>query len=426
MLDLLIGLSAPAELSGTLIEKVTSGEDIRLINLDIVRKNYHELKKAFPYAVSYTAVKANSAEGILELLNEEGASFEIATIEELRKSIKRGISPERIIFSHPAKDAIEIAESFKIGVNRFASDSQEDIALIAKHAPGSKVMVRIKTSHEDKNHNSLTGFNERFGVTPAAATNLLRSLKSLGLEPYGVSFHVGTQEEDVNAWDWAIMRAASIFKELKNEGTELEVLDIGGGFPSRYKSKIPALSEYGEAIHRSINKHFSGALPQKIIIEPGRAISAMAGITFGRVINVKPCEHDDSRYIVTLSTGKFSAGLFNVGNGMFFYRKTSSGKMKNLSGASSKKADIHGKGGASFDRPIEGDDICMPGDLKSGDIVIFTGTGAYSGEMTTNWCAKSPPRTITLSNNAEMEPLLHNTLSAESPTDETAPSPALA
>lgn len=381
-----------------IIQRVAcQGKDIRLVDLNVVRKNYKELKDAFPYATAYAAVKANTSEGILEVLNEEGSNFEIATIEELEECIIRGIDPAKIIFTHPAKDQIEIEQAFERGITRFTSDSEEDLALIAKHAPGSKVMIRIKTENNDqaRDQNILTGFNSRFGVTDAHAKELLRSAKTQGLKPYGLSFHVGTQEENVCAWNSTIQKAAKIFKDMATEGILLEALDIGGGLPSQYKESIPKISEYGEAIGRAINQHFDGNLPKEIMFEPGRAISAMAGVTIGRVINVKNHEYDASKYIVTVSTGKFSAGLFNVGNGMIFYRKKNDSEVEKISDEFSKQADIYGKACASFDKPIEGPDIYVPIGIQSGDLVAFTGTGAYSGEMVTKWCSKSPPTTIT-------------------------------
>lgn len=392
MPNIAVKFETPDITENEIVQRVESGEDIRLLDLNIVRDNYRNLKEAFPYATTYAAVKANTSEGILEVLNQEGSNFEVATIEELNECTSRQIKPEKVIFTHPAKDAVEISKAHAAGVDRFTSDSEEDLSLIAKYAPGSKVMIRMKTANEDKEHDTLTGFNSRFGVSDENVKSLLIKSKEMGLEPYGIAFHVGTQQEDINAWDSTIKKAAKIFKDMKEDGIELEVLDIGGGFPSRYKDSIPLPEKYGEAIGRSINEHFEKCPPKEVIYEPGRSISAMAGVTLGRVINVKS---EKSKDIVTLSTGRFNAGLFNVGNGMTFYRKNTEGSIEKIPDKIAKKADIYGKACASFDQPVEGSEVHVPAGLKSGDLVSFTGTGAYSGEMTTNWCSKAPPTTIT-------------------------------
>lgn len=254
-------------------------------------------------------------------------------------------------------------------------------------------MIRMKTGNPSKVDDELTGFDGRFGVGAEKCKELLFSAKEMGLVPYGISFHIGTQEENVNAWDSSIESTSKIFKELKTKGIKLEVLDIGGGFPSRFRSDIPELNEYGKAIKESLDKHFGNDLPKELIIEPGRGLSAMAGITIGRVIQVKSHEHDPKKCIVTLSTGRFSAGLFNVGNGFIFYSKNDEGKHEILNDDITREAEVYGKACASFDKPKEGE-FWVTANLKSGDIVAITGTGAYSGEMVTKWCSKLPPTDI--------------------------------
>lgn len=367
------------------------GEDSRVININVVEENYKKFKDNLPFATVYAAVKANSAKGILETLDKLGSNFEVATIEELNLCLERGVTANKIIFTHPAKDAVEIEGAYKAGIKRFVSDSIEDLELLSKHAPGSKVMIRMKTNNAAKEGDELTGFDSRFGVTEERAKELIWEAKKMGLTPYGVCFHIGTQEENPNAWDKPIEAASRIFKEMKKKGIALEVLDMGGGFPSRFREDIPELEEYGPAIKASLDKHFgSKNLPKELIIEPGRGISATAGVTIGRVIQVKAHEHDETKSIVTLSTGRFSSGLFGVGNGFIFYSRDNSGEFKRLSDDIAKPADVYGKACASFDKPVEGE-FYIPAALKSGDIVVISGTGAYSGEMVTNWCSKKPP-----------------------------------
>ncbi len=321
MFDTLIQLGNLPVSEEEIVKRVLSGEDLRLINLNIVRKNYQELKEAFSYAAIYAAVKANSEKGILEVLKEEGSNFEVATVEEVWKCI-------------------------------------------------SKSNVK----------------------------KLLKLAKGLGLVTEGIAFHVGTQREELISWDSTIEVAASIFREMANEeGMRLTTLDVGGGFPARYKDEIPMFSAYGVTISDAINKYFAGMLPKEIIIEPGRAISAMAGATIGRVINVKQSEHDDSLYIVTLSTGRMSAGLvkeINIAINIYFYRKKQyDDTVSRLSDEFFKNADMYGKDGGVF--LIEKPDVRVPVGLKSGDIIVLMGTGAYCGQWAANqFCGKYAPTTI--------------------------------
>jgi ornithine decarboxylase len=370
-----------------------SGEDVRLLDLDVVRRNYAEMREAFPFALIYAAVKANSSSGILEVLNEQGSRFEIATIEEMQQCIERGIAPQNIIFSHPAKDALEIAAAHKVGIRHFVSDSAEDVALLAAHAPNSKVIVRMITANEERSQEEIIGFNARFGVYAEQAIALLKQAKASGLQAHGICFHVGTQQEDVHAWDKTIENAAHIYNTLSTENIHLPMLDLGGGLPSRYKADIAPLSQYGKAIGEALKTHFANIPLQEIVIEPGRSLSAMAGVTLGRVINVKPCEDNENQLIITISTGRFSAGLFGVGNQIFFYRNHG-GKIQAFENEPVKKAMVYGKACASFDTPMEGTDVYAPATIASGDIVAFNGTGAYSGQMVTEWCSKKAPTTL--------------------------------
>jgi ornithine decarboxylase len=378
----------PDQFLSEIFEKVKSGEDLRLINFNLVKENYLDFKKYFPFADVYAAVKAISAQGMIRLLDSLGSNFEIATIEELILCLNQDVSPDQIIFTHPAKDQVEIEGAFNLGVQNFVSDSIEDLNLLARYAPGANILIRIKAINPSKENDEITGFDLRFGATKDESASLVLKAFDLGLKVDGICFHIGTQEENVKNWDASIKKASEIFHELDSLGIRLNTLNIGGGFPSRYKQEIPHLEEYGQSIYSSIAKYFDKNLPNKIIIEPGRGLAAMAGITIGRVIQVKK---QDKKSIVTLSTGKFSAGLFSVGNGFHFFRSNHS----LLSDLELVDADVYGKACASFDKPKDGA-FKIPAELKSGDIVVITGTGAYSGEMSNSWCSKTKPRDVFL------------------------------
>ncbi len=380
-----------------IVARVSGGEDLQLLDLGVVKQNFLELKKSFSFADIHVAVKANSAPGVMEVLTAAGASFEVATIEEALFCVDKGVNAQDIIFSHPAKDAVEIAKAAQIGIKTFVSDSEEDIRLIGKHAQGSNVIIRIVAAQEDTDNyfksdedSKLRGFNSRFGVNEDDALSLLKYAKHLNLVPYGLTFHVGTQMDDPINWQVPIALAARIFSTASKEGIELEVLDLGGGFPSIHREKIPKLEIFSKEIFSFISESFPQKKP-KIIIEPGRSVSAMAGFTFGRVMNIKNCNGDSK--IVTISTGKFSAGLFGVGHSIGFFSAKDM-KLEPMRLQDGWPVNFYGKACASFDIPIEGDHLRIPRSLQSGDVIVFSGTGAYTTTMQTNWCKKSNPSLI--------------------------------
>ena len=97
----------------------------------------------------------------------------------------------------------------------------------------------------------------------------------LGLDPYGVSFHVGSQQTDLGQWDGAVGTAARMFRRLAEPDITLRMVDIGGGFPAHYRRRCPRSSIMPRR-DTAVPRHFGNDLPE-IIIEPGRAWSAMPG-----------------------------------------------------------------------------------------------------------------------------------------------------
>src|SRR5690606_20872824 len=113
--------------------------------------------------------------------------------------------------------------------------------------------------------------------------DVLRRAKTLGLDAYGVSFHVGSQQTDLNAWDRALGGARQVFARLAEEGIVLKMVNMGGGFPTRYLRDVPAAQVYGHAIFEALRKHFGNAIPETII-EPGRGMVGNAGVIKSEVV----------------------------------------------------------------------------------------------------------------------------------------------
>lgn len=379
-----------------IVERVLSGEDIQIIDLNILRKNYEAIRSAFPYAEIYSAVKALSIQqeipsiapdgGMISILDRLGSRFEVATIEEFRKLKSVGVNSKHIIFTHPDKDALEVRESYMGGVKTFVSDSLSDLHLLAENAPQAKVLIRIAAKGEGSGDN----FNDRFGLDAESAKKLLRQAEKLSLQPIGLAFHVGTQSESPKLWKQTLQTAGDIFKDMKVEGMSLNTLSIGGGLPAINKEGIPQYSEYGTTIKKYLDDYFGKLFPQKIIIEPGRGLSGMSGIIIGRVINTKTI---GKNYIVTLSVGRFSAGLIGLGLSVNFYLKDKQGHY--CSSVNCVSGFVYGKVSASLDRIHIEETMLVPKNLKSGDLAVVSGTGAYAAHAAaSNWCGKKFPTQI--------------------------------
>src|SRR3990167_8454582 len=182
-----------------------------VIDTATIGKAYDDLRAGFEFAKVYYAVKANPAVEIIELLRDKGSSFDIASIYELDKVLATGVSPDRISYGNTIKKSRDIRYFFDKGVRLFATDSEADLRNIAKAAPGARVYVRILTEGSTTADWPLS---RKFGCQTDMAMDLLILARDLGLVPYGLSFHVGSQQRDISVWDAAIAKVKVIFERL--------------------------------------------------------------------------------------------------------------------------------------------------------------------------------------------------------------------
>ncbi|ERI53291.1 type III PLP-dependent enzyme [Pseudomonas sp. AOB-7] len=339
-----------------------------VIDRQIISDAYDQLGNCFPFAKVYYAVKANPAVEIIELLRDKGSSFDIASIYELDKVMATGVGPERISYGNTIKKARDIRYFFDKGVRLFATDSEADLRNIAKAAPGAKVYVRILTEGSTSADWPLS---RKFGCQPDMALDLLILAKQLGLVPYGISFHVGSQQRDIDVWDAAIAKVKVIFERLKEEdGITLQMINMGGGFPANYIQRTNDLETYAEEITRFLKEDFGDELPE-IILEPGRSLIANAGVLVSEVVLVARKSRTAVERWVYADVGKFSGLIETMDESIKFPIWTEKkGEMEEvvIAGPTCDSADImyeHYKYG-------------LPLNLASGDRLYWLSTGAYT------------------------------------------------
>src|SRR3979409_1635934 len=178
-----------------------------VLDLEVVRENYLSFAKALPDSKVFYAVKANPAPELLSLLAGLGACFDVASVSETEAVLAAGTAPERISYGNTIKKESEIAAAFRLGVTLYAVDCEAEVEKVARAAPGSRVICRI--------HCDGTGaewpLSRKFGCEPAYAADILEHAHRHGLMPHGISFHVGSQQHNIEAWDRALASTASIF-----------------------------------------------------------------------------------------------------------------------------------------------------------------------------------------------------------------------
>lgn len=252
-----------------------------VVDLAKVKKKYVEINKHFPYAKQYYAVKANPAREVITLLAEMGSNFDVASIYELDRVLDCGVEPERISYGNTIKKSEHVKYAYNKGIRMFATDSESDLRNLAVVAPKSKVFFRILTESSDTADWPLS---RKFGCHPDMIIDLVVLAFRLGLEPYGISFHVGSQQHDIGAWDSAISKVKYIFDWLsEHESINLKMINMGGGFPAKYISKTNEIEVYSREIKRYLQDDFGNDFPE-IILEPGRSLVGDSGVLVSEVV----------------------------------------------------------------------------------------------------------------------------------------------
>ena len=250
----------------------------------------------------------------------------------------------------------------------FATDSEADLRNIAKAAPGSRIYARILTE------GTLTAdwpLSRKFGCESDMAMDLLILARDLGLEPYGVSFHVGSQQREIGAWDAALGKVKVIFNRLwEEDGIELKMINMGGGFPANYLQRTNELAIYAEEIARFLHEDFMDEMPE-IIIEPGRSLISNAGVLVSEVVLISRKSRTALHRWVYTDVGKFSGLIETLDESIKYPIFTEkNGELENaiIAGPTCDSADIM----------YENYKYGLPFNLATGDRLYWLSTGAYT------------------------------------------------
>jgi len=337
-----------------------------IVDLKKVEEKYDELLDSLPFAKIYYAVKANPLEEVLRMLVQKGSCFDIASIYELDHILALGASPDRISYGNTIKKARNIAYAFSKGVRLFATDSESDLRKIAKNAPGSRVFFRILTDGSGADW----PLSRKFGAHPDTIFKLIILAAKLGLEPYGISFHVGSQQRDIGQWDNAISTCKYLFDCAAAEGIPLKMLNLGGGFPATYISPTHETSVYAAEIIRFLKEDFGEELPE-IILEPGRFMAGDAGVLVTEVVLISKKSEANQYSWVYLDAGKFGGLIETLDESIkypIYSEKTGPVQETILAGPTCDSMDIL----------YENEKYALPASLEEGDRLYFFTTGAYT------------------------------------------------
>ena len=338
-----------------------------VVDLDVIAKNYHAFTRAMPDTRVFYAVKANPAPEILKLLASMGSCFDTASVAEIEMALAAGATPDRLSFGNTIKKERDIARAHLLGVTLFAVDSVEEVEKIARAAPGARVFCRILTDGAGAEW----PLSRKFGCEPAMAVDVLLQAHRLGLKAHGISFHVGSQQTRLEAWDTALGEAKAIFDRMQSHGVTLAMVNLGGGFPTKYLKQVPGTGAYANAIHDALTKHFGNAIPETII-EPGRGMVGNAGVIKAEVVLISKKHANDNQRWVFLDIGKFG-GLAETMDEAIRYPIVTA-----RDGDAKSPCVIAGPTCDSADVLYEKLPYDLPVTLTVGDEVLIEAAGAYT------------------------------------------------
>jgi ornithine decarboxylase len=355
------------------------------VDLDVVESKYRELLYHFPSTSIHYAVKANPAREIVSRLARLGASFDVASRYEIEMCLALGIEPHRLSYGNTIKKSADIAYAFSRGVLRYAFDSEAELRKLATEAPESAVMCRFETTGE----NAGWPLSKEFGCDLEMAADLLLLARELGLNPIGVSFHVGSQQVDPTQWRRPLRETAGLFRALAREGLMLDTVNMGGGFPVPQESDVPPVSQYASAIGEALDDAFGSSHPN-VMFEPGRSLVAEAGVIQSEVVLVSEESRFDETRWVYLDVGTFGGLAETFGESIKYRLRSARTGMPGpvvLAGTSCDGRDmLYEKSG--YDLPL---------DLECGDRVEILNAGAYtSSYASVNFNGFPPLRTLCL------------------------------
>ena len=349
-----------------------------------LERHWHAFDRAFadrPHLVCY-AVKANGNLGVLNALARLESGFDIVSLGELERVLAAGGEARRVVFSGVGKRADEMRRALELGIRCFNVESEAELDRLNRVAGDvgrvAPVSLRVNPDVDPKTHPYIaTGLKEsKFGIDVADALAAYRRAADLpNLEVVGVDCHIGSQLTSLAPFLDALDRVLSLAHRLAGEGIALRHLDIGGGLGVRYRDETPPEpAEYAEAINARLD-----GLDMELLIEPGRAIAANAGVLLTRVEYLKPTAHRRFAIVDAAMNDLIRPALYEAYHEVVPVRRGERGEAAayDLVGPVCESSDFLAR-----DRSLR---------LAPGDLLALRTAGAYGFSMASNYNGRPRP-----------------------------------
>lgn len=371
-----IDLSLLAEQAGTPLYVYSSAA---------LEQNYRAIAAAFPTdtLIAYS-VKANGNLAVLKTLSRLGAGADVVSAGELKKALAAGIPARNIVFSGVGKTRSEMRLGVTAGIRQFNVESEPELealnSVAAELKTRARIAIRINPDVDAHTHAKITtGTAEtKFGIPWSRARDVYARAASLeGIEVVGVDVHIGSQVTELAPFEEAFDRVAQLVRCLRDDGHAIVSADLGGGLGVPYGpgDMPPALQAYGEVVTRAMR-----GLALALIMEPGRVISANAGILLARVIYVKRGENRSFLIVDAGMNDLLRPALYDAHHEILPVVELPPGAPRiryDVVGPVCETADLFGR------------DRNLP-EMKSGDLIAIMTAGAYGAVMASAYNARPP------------------------------------
>lgn len=339
-----------------------------------VRESYRSLTAALPGVELFYAVKSNSDPSLVQILSDEGSSFDVCTNGEIRIVEECGVTGSRCLHTHPIKQEHEIARALDFGIRLFVVENPAELDKMVRYKDRAQVLVRVAV----QNPSSLVNLSYKFGAAPQDALPLIRKAAELGITVRGISFHTGSQNENNLKYIEALDYCRDICRMAALSGVSLDIIDIGGGFPISYISGAPQPAEFCLPINEYLGRFFAN---YRIIAEPGRFISGPAVTLACRVIGRSVRNGMRWYYLDDGLYGSFSGKMYDHAD--YPMAPARQGKKYNsvLAGPTCDSIDVLYE------------NIALP-ELEIGEILLFGSMGAYTSASASNFNGYDKPKIV--------------------------------
>jgi ornithine decarboxylase len=353
------------------------GSPLLVLDCDVVRRQYHALRKALPGVDLHYALKPLPERAVIEVLHEQGAWFDLATTGEVELARSAGIPASRCIHTHPIKRDEDIRAALDFGIRTFVADNPDELAKFVPYADRVQLLLRISF----RSPAAVVDLSRKFGCSPEKAATLVDLAGGLGIRVAGLSFHVGSQSRRPDTKLRAIEACSALFHERLGRGLDAPLtLDMGGGFPIDYLEPAIPIEEFCAPIRQALATLPAGT---RLIAEPGRFICGPAGTVLTSVMGRAQRDGRWWYYLDDGLYGSFSGQLYDHARYPIEPLRVRAGPREHcvLAGPTCDSIDVIAE------------DIELP-PLQYGDILVGRQMGAYTTASATDFNFFPRARTV--------------------------------